>query len=551
MLVRNIDGSLFRDMLMMGALCLEKNKQTIDSMNVFPVPDGDTGTNMSMTMQRAVQELAAVKTDSVDALASALATGALKGARGNSGVILSQIFRGFSKALKGVEGEITAAMLSDALTAGTEAAYKAVMKPKEGTMLTVARLMSESVSKAVAAGANAQKVIEVMLESGEAALKKTPELLPVLKEAGVLDSGGMGLLTIYRGFKMAMDGEEPGEDFALILKTEEVDAENRAIISGEAEDIVFGYCTEFFVTRLTKYATDGEVARFRSKLTSIGDSVVVVHDDGMIKVHVHTNDPGKALQNALRLGEIDKVKIENMREQNRALIEQRKASEKELGVVAVSAGDGIDEVLTSLGVDVIIPGGQTMNPSVDVILQAVRKANARNVIVLPNNPNIILAAQSAAQSAEQTAECRVLVVPSRTIVAGITAMIGFDPEGTPDDNCETMTELLENVVSGSVTYAVRNTSFEGKDIHENDVIGIIDNKIEIVEKSVDAAAEALIESMLEKRGEDAIVSIFYGADTPKEDAQALCDRLGKKHAGAEFVVQYGGQPLYYYYVAVE
>lgn len=547
MLVRSIDGSRFRDMLLMGAVCLEKNKQTIDAMNVFPVPDGDTGTNMSMTMQRAVQELSAVKTDSVEALASALATGALKGARGNSGVILSQIFRGFAKALKGAESEITARMLSEALTSGTEAAYKAVMKPKEGTMLTVARLMSESVSKAVASGADAYKVVEVMLESGEAALKKTPELLPVLKEAGVLDSGGMGLLTIYRGFKMALDGEEPGEDFAMLLKTDEVENENRAIISGEAEDIVFGYCTEFFVTRLTKFATESEVAKFRAKLMSIGDSVVVVHDDGIIKVHVHTNDPGKALQNALRLGEIDKVKIENMREQNRELIEQRKANEKELGVVAVSAGDGIDEVFSGLGVDVIIPGGQTMNPSVDVILQAVKKANARNVIILPNNPNIILAAQSAAESAE----CKVLVVPSRTIVAGISAMIGFDPDGDAQTNCDTMTELLENVLSGSVTFAVRDTAFEGKDIKENDVIGILESKIEIVEKSVDAAAEALIEKMLAQRGDDAIVSLFYGADTKQEDAQALCDRMQQKHSSAEFVVQHGGQPLYYYYIAVE
>ena len=547
MLVRSIDGPRFRDMLMMGAVCLEKNKQTIDSMNVFPVPDGDTGPNMSMTMQRAVQEISSVRTDSVEQLASALATGALKGARGNSGVILSQIFRGFAKALKGAEDKITAQMLSSALTAGTEAAYKAVMKPKEGTMLTVARLMSESVSKAVAAGADAYRVVDIMLESGEAALKKTPEMLPVLKEAGVLDSGGMGLLTIYRGFKMALDGEEPGEDFALLLKTEEVENENRAIISGEAEDIVFGYCTEFFVTRLSKYATESEVAKFRTKLMSIGDSVVVVHDDGIIKVHVHTNDPGKALQNALRLGEVDKVKIENMREQNRALIEQRKANEKELGVVAVSAGDGIDEVFSGLGVDVIIPGGQTMNPSVDVILQAVKKANARNVLILPNNPNIIMAAKSAAESAE----CNVLVVPSKTIVAGISAMIGFDPEGGAEENCEAMTELLENVLSGSVTFAVRDTAFEGKDIKENDVIGILESKIEVVEKSVDSAAEALIENMLAKRGEDAIVSLFYGADTSQEDAQALCDRMQQKHSNAEFVVQYGGQPLYYYYIAVE
>ncbi len=550
MLVRNIDGSMFRDMLMMGAMCLEKNKQSIDAMNVFPVPDGDTGTNMSMTMQRAVQELQGVKTDSVDALSSALATGALKGARGNSGVILSQIFRGFAKALKGADDKITAQMLSDALTAGTEAAYKAVMKPKEGTMLTVARMMSESVAKAVASGADALRVIDVMLESGEEALKKTPELLPVLKEAGVLDSGGMGLLTIYRGFKMALEGQEPGEDFELLVKSNagsDSDEENRAIISGEAEDIVFGYCTEFFVIRLNEKANDTEVAKFRAKLMSLGDSVVVVHDDGMIKVHVHTNDPGKVIQNALRLGEVDRIKIENMREQNRALIEQRKANEKELGVVAVSAGEGVDEVLKSLGVDVIIHGGQTMNPSVDVILKAVKKANARNVIILPNNPNIILAAESAAQSAE----CRVFVVPSKTIVSGITAMIGFDPDADAKTNCDTLTELLDNVLSGSVTYAVRNTSYEGMEIHEHDIIGLIENKIEVTAKTVDEAAEELIEKMLKERGEDAIVSIFYGEDVAAKDAQALCDRLGKKHEEAEFVVQHGGQPLYYYYIAVE
>ncbi|MBQ1683941.1 MAG: DAK2 domain-containing protein, partial [Clostridia bacterium] len=304
MLERTIDGSLFREMLLMGAACLEKNKQTIDSMNVFPVPDGDTGTNMSMTMQRAVTEINGVKSNSVEDIAAALATGALKGARGNSGVILSQIFRGFSRAMKGTKDVITPELLSEALTSGTEAAYKAVMKPKEGTMLTVARMMSEAVSKAVAGGANAYSVVDVMLESGEEALRLTPDLLPVLKEAGVLDSGGMGLLTIYRGFKMAMDGEEISDSFKFSVEEEPAQQD---ITLEDVSDIKFGYCTEFFVTRISDTLAANEVEKFREKLMKIGDSVVVVHDDGMIKVHVHSNDPGKVLQLALRLGEIDKI----------------------------------------------------------------------------------------------------------------------------------------------------------------------------------------------------------------------------------------------------
>ncbi|MBQ2191754.1 MAG: DAK2 domain-containing protein, partial [Clostridia bacterium] len=425
-------------MLLMGAACLEKNKQTIDSMNVFPVPDRDTGTNMSMTMQRAVTEINGVKSNSVEDIAAALATGALKGARGNSGVILSQIFRGFSRAMKGTKDVITPELLSEALTSGTEAAYKAVMKPKEGTMLTVARMMSEAVSKAVAGGANAYSVVDVMLESGEEALRLTPDLLPVLKEAGVLDSGGMGLLTIYRGFKMAMDGEEISDSFKFSVEEEPAQQD---ITLEDVSDIKFGYCTEFFVTRISDTLAANEVEKFREKLMKIGDSVVVVHDDGMIKVHVHSNDPGKVLQLALRLGEIDKIKIENMREQNRQIAEQLKASEKELAVVAVSAGEGIDAVLESLGVDSIIPGGQTMNPSIDVIAQAIKKANARNVFVLPNNPNIIMAAQQAAEISDRN----VVVIPTKTIVQGISAMIGFNPDVDVETNTESMKEAVENV----------------------------------------------------------------------------------------------------------
>lgn len=544
MLERTIDGSLFREMLLMGAACLEKNKQTIDSMNVFPVPDGDTGTNMSMTMQRAVTEINGVKSNSVEDIAAALATGALKGARGNSGVILSQIFRGFSRAMKGTKDVITPELLSEALTSGTEAAYKAVMKPKEGTMLTVARMMSEAVSKAVAGGANAYSVVDVMLESGEEALRLTPDLLPVLKEAGVLDSGGMGLLTIYRGFKMAMDGEEISDSFKFSVEEEPAQQD---ITLEDVSDIKFGYCTEFFVTRISDTLAANEVEKFREKLMKIGDSVVVVHDDGMIKVHVHSNDPGKVLQLALRLGEIDKIKIENMREQNRQIAEQLKASEKELAVVAVSAGEGIDAVLESLGVDSIIPGGQTMNPSIDVIAQAIKKANARNVFVLPNNPNIIMAAQQAAEISDR----HVVVIPTKTIVQGISAMIGFNPDVDVETNTESMKEAVENVLSGSVTYAVRDTQFEGKVINQNDIIGIIEGKIEVVSGNVAEAAGRLIDEMLEKRGQDGIVSLYYGSDTPKEDAEALCEQCQQKYPEAEFAVQYGGQPLYYYYIAVE
>lgn len=539
---------MFRSMLLMGAACLEKNKATVDSMNVFPVPDGDTGTNMSMTMQRAVMEINSVKSDAIDELASALATGALKGARGNSGVILSQIFRGFSRALKGTKDNITGELLSAALSGGTEAAYKAVMKPKEGTMLTVARMMSESVARAVSRGADAYSVIDVMLESGEAALKKTPDLLPVLKEAGVLDSGGMGLLTIYRGFKLALDGEEPGEDILGFLEKEKaVEAAPQDIGLEDVNEIKFGYCTEFFVTRMPASVTAADVEKFRDKLLKLGDSVVVVHDDGMIKVHVHSNAPGKVLQYALSLGEIDKVKIENMREQNRAIAEQLKASEKEIAVVAVSAGDGIDEILKSLGVDSIITGGQTMNPSIDVISQAIKKANARNVFVLPNNPNIIMAAQQAAEISERN----VIVLPSKTIVQGVSAMIGFNPEGDVESNKESMTEALSNVVSGSVTFAVRDTSFEGKTIAVNDIIGIVEGKISVVGHSVAETTESLVDGIFAERGDDGIVTLYYGSDTPKEDAEALCEKLAEKYPEAEFAAQYGGQPLYYYYVAVE
>ena len=546
MIKRTIEGSLFREMLLTGAAWLEKNKQAIDAMNVFPVPDGDTGTNMSMTMQRAVAEIRQVKSDSVEELASALSMGALRGARGNSGVILSQIFRGFSRALKGKKNELDARLLADALTMGTEAAYKAVMKPKEGTMLTVSRLMSDAVNKAAAKGADAYQIIDVMLQSGEAALKKTPDMLPVLKEAGVVDSGGMGLLTIYRGFKMALDGEELSENLGELPSLESKDEVQDAPIS-DINDIEFGYCTEFFIIHIESGANAKQIEDFREKLMKIGDSVVVVNDEDIIKVHVHSNAPGKVLQLALDLGEIDRVKIENMREQNRELTAKLKASEKELGIVAVSVGDGIDEVFKSLGTDNLISGGQTMNPSIDTIAQAIKKVNARNVFVLPNNPNILLAAQQAAEISDKN----VIVIPTRTIVQGVSAVIAFDPEADTETNRQNMTEAIAGVVSGSVTFAVRDTTYNGNVISANDIIGIIDGSIVCVDKTIPAVTEKLIEIMLEKHGGEGVVTLYCGEGTSEDEASKLADRISEKHADSEFIVQHGGQPLYYYYISVE
>lgn len=540
-----IDCGLFKEMLFMGAALLEKNRQVIDSLNVFPVPDGDTGTNMSMTMQRAVQEIRQTNPDTIAKTANALSMGALKGARGNSGVILSQIFRGFAKALADVGDQMTAEGLRDALVNGTQAAYKAVMKPKEGTMLTVSRMMSESVDAAVEAGADVFKVVEVMIESGEAALAKTPELLPVLKEAGVVDSGGMGLLTIYRGFKLAIDGEQLSE-IDVTADDAKAEGSDEAVLE-DLGSIEFGYCTEFFIIHLNENADEAHISEFRDKLLQIGDSVVVVNDADIIKVHVHSNDPGKVLQSALLLGELDKVKIENMREQNREIRAKLKASEKEMGVVAVSVGDGIDEAFKSLGVSQLISGGQTMNPSIDVIAQAIKKVNARNVFVLPNNSNIILAAKQAAE----ICECNVFVIPSKTVVQGITALMSYNPEGDVEANVEEMTNALGNVLSGSVTFAVRDTQFDGNTISANDIIGMIDGKIVTVCKDVDSAVRDLVSKMLEKQGGEGVVSLYYGEMVSEEEANALMSALEEIYPEAEFFVQKGGQPLYYYYISAE
>lgn len=546
MFERSIDCSLFREMLIKGAALLEKNKKTIDAMNVFPIPDGDTGTNMSMTMQRAVLEIMQTESDTVGGIASALANGALKGARGNSGVILSQIFRGFSKALKGVKDSMNAEMLANALKMGTAAAYKAVMKPKEGTILTVSRSIAESVEKAAADGANVFGIIDVILESGEAALKKTPELLPALKEADVVDAGGLGLLLIYRGFKMAIDGEDLDEDISSIFDFS-ASQESEDIGIEDVSEIKFGYCTEFDIIHLLESTHTEEIAKFRDKLMKIGNAVSVTENSETIKVHLNTDSPGKAIQFALRLGEANKIKIDNIREQNREIAAQLKANEKEIAVVAVSVGAGIDEAFQSLGVTEIISGGQTMNPSIDVIAHAVKKVNARNVILLPNNPNIILAARQAVE----LCGCNVKVIPSKTIIQGICAMMSYNPDASADLNFEEMTEALQNVTSASVTYAVRDTSCNGNTIKQNDIIGLIDGNIEVVGKSVGEVSEKLISMMLDGSSGDGVITLYYGQDCSEKEASELVEKLHENYPQAEFFIQKGGQPLYYYYISAE
>lgn len=543
-----IGGAMLKEMFLTGAALLEKNRAYIDSLNVFPVPDGDTGTNMSMTMQSAVKEIQNCKGTNVSDIAAAASLGALKGARGNSGVILSQILRGFARALSGKE-EMAPENFAAALTTGTEAAYKAVMKPKEGTMLTVARMMAEAVTKEANEGANLYKLIDVMIDEGERALRLTPELLPVLKEAGVVDSGGKGLVTILRGFKMVIDGEDVDE---YVLAPQMQDT--AGITGGEEgadlealDDIEFGYCTEFFIIHLDESFSEADLDKLREKLMKIGDSVVVAYDSDFIKIHVHSNCPGKILQLALRLGEIDRIKIENMREQNRELLANMKKNEKENALVAVSISDGIDEVYKAIGVNNLISGGQTMNPSIDSIIKAIRRANARNVFVLPNNSNIIMAAQQAAAISDRN----VIVIPSKTMMQGLSAALAYSDDVDVETNTERMTAAIKQVLSGSITYAVRDTQFNGEKISQGDIIGLLDNVITKVGTSVDSVAVELLCSMIENKGDDCMATIFYGEGADEDSAQAVADAVNEKYPDAEITVQYGGQPLYYYYFSVE
>ncbi len=542
--VQAIDGLLLREMVMAGAKLLEKNREAVDALNVFPVPDGDTGTNMSLTMVSAVREVSSKEYVSVGEAAGALAKGALRGARGNSGVILSQLFRGFSRALEDCD-KVTPALFAKALKNGADTAYKAVMKPKEGTILTVARVIAEdAIKQAQKAPDDFGALCDVMLKSGEAILRKTQEMLPALKQAGVVDAGGRGLLLIYTGYASVIRGEHI--DDAQI----DMSADSAAGFEDDHDaltEIKFAYCTEFLIQNLRADAKDSDISTFRRHLNRIGDCVLVVGDLALVKVHVHTNDPGKALQAGLSLGELVNLKIENMVEQRRErqALMQSKEPQKEYGMVSVSLGDGFSKIFTDLAVDCVVDGGQTMNPCIADLQKAVDKVNAKNVFVFPNNGNIILAAQQVAELSDKN----VVVIPTKNVAMGIAAVVAFQPELACEDNAKRMDEAAQRVRTGMITFAVRDSEFEQMHIHEGDIIGLHNGKIEFRANDVHDVAMNLMDVLVTE--DDGLITVYYGADTKQQDAEALGEEISGMYPDCDVEVHRGGQPLYYYLISVE
>ncbi|MBT3320230.1 MAG: DAK2 domain-containing protein [Clostridia bacterium] len=537
-----ITGEQFKDMILVAASLLEKSKEDLNALNVFPVPDGDTGTNMSLTMMTAVKEVKGADASKVSNIADALSLGALKGARGNSGVILSQIFRGFAKGLEGL-GEAKAADFAKAMQEGVNAAYKAVMKPKEGTILTVAKDMAKAGARSAGAGADIDGLMNSALEQGADTLRRTPDMLPVLKEAGVVDAGGKGLLIIYRGFKMALDGDVVTED--LDFDTEMSENPNFDFADFN-QDIEFAYCTEFFINHINDDVKQEDVDKYRDKLAGIGDCVLVVGDLQLIKTHVHTNTPGKALEYALKFGQLSKIKIENMREQHTELVQEAEQVEKkEMAVVTVASGDGIVNIFREFLVDEIVTGGQTMNPSAELITEAIEKAPSDNVFVFPNNKNIILAAEQAAELSKKNVQ----VIHSKSFPQGITGVLAYNPELDFDENKSRMEKAIDTVKTGQVTSAVRASSVSGKKIKKGEIIGIQDGEITCHHEDIESTCMELIEGMVGE--DDSIITIFFGEDTTEDDAQALADKLEEKYDDFDIELQYGGQPVYNYIFAVE
>ena len=555
--MNTIDAKLLARMFLAGAKNLEVKKEWINELNVFPVPDGDTGTNMTLTIMSAVKEVNNLEDVQMTSLAKAISSGSLRGARGNSGVILSQLLRGFTKGIRDLE-ELDAVALARAVDKGVETAYKAVMKPKEGTILTVARGVADKALELAEDAENLQTFLEDVLEEGRRVLAKTPDMLPVLKEAGVVDSGGQGLMVVLEGAFDAFMGKEvdltfDGGESAKVVK-----------ITPQAEaDIKFGYCTEFIIV-LNQPLTEKQEHEYKNFLESIGDSIVVVADDEIVKTHVHTNDPGLAIQEALKHGSLSKIKIDNMREEHQEklikdaekLAKEQKEEEtkeekteeprKEMGFISVSIGAGVNEIFNGLGVDYIIEGGQTMNPSTEDMLNAIDHVNADNIFILPNNKNIVLAANQAASLVEDK---KIIVIPTKTIPQGITALINFIPDQSAEENAERMTEELENVKTGQVTYAVRDTVIDDKEIKQGDYMGIGDKSILAVGKDIKSTTEDMVAEMIDE--ESAIICIYYGEEVTEEDANALGAALEEKYPEVEVEIHFGGQPIYYYVISVE
>ena len=552
----NITTSLFQEMVQAGATRLNKQAEYVNSLNVFPVPDGDTGTNMGMTIENGAKEVSDRSASTVGEAAGIFAKGLLMGARGNSGVITSQLFRGFSQSVKDKE-ELDGAALAAAFQSGVEVAYKAVMKPVEGTILTVSRGAAIGAKKKAESTNDAVEVMRAALEGAKTALAKTPDMLPVLKEVGVVDSGGQGLVFIYEGFLSALTGEFiASEEFQATPATmsEMINAEHHKSVAGHVatEDITFGYCTEIMVAlkQGPTYVKDFDYDEFRNYLNNLGDSLLVVNDDEIVKVHVHTEDPGLVMQEGLKYGSLVKVKVDNMRNQHEAQVEKEErqakpVEEKEYAIIAVVAGDGLADIFKAQGVDYIISGGQTMNPSTEDFVKAVEELNARNIIILPNNKNILMAAQSAAEVIDQPAA----VVETKTIPQGLTSLLAFDESKSIEENYERMSASLGDVVSGSVTTAVRDTTIDGLEIHENDNLGMVDGKIVVSNPDMLETLEETFAHMLDEDSE--IVTIYVGEDGSEELANELAQALAEKYEDVEVEIHQGGQPVYPYLFSVE
>ena len=569
--VTTINAELFARMFLAGANNLEAKKEWINELNVFPVPDGDTGTNMSMTIMSAAKEVAAIENPTMASLAKAISSGSLRGARGNSGVILSQLFRGFTKVIAEYD-ELTVQILSDAFQKGTETAYKAVMKPKEGTILTVAKGMSDKASELGEETDDLAYFCEEIIKEGDHVLSKTPDMLPVLKQAGVVDSGGQGLMQVLKGAFDALMGKEVDYKVETVStgSSSQGTASNPYIDVQAEQEITFTYCTQFLIM-LEHPFTENQETEFKSYLESIGDSIVVVADDEIVKVHVHTNDPGMAMQRGLTYGSLTTIIIENMRLERDEKISAMKekemqntanaeneiraaeeneqevpAEEKEMGFISVSIGEGINEIFRGLGVDYIIEGGQTMNPSTEDMLNAIEKVNAKNIFILPNNKNIIMAAN---QAASLTEDKNIIVIPTKTIPQGITALVNYIPDSTPEDNAERMGEEIQLVKTGQVTYAVRDTVIDDKEIKQDDYMGIGDKGILSVGTDMEKTVLEMIGEMIDE--DSAILSIYYGEEMNEDSANEIAEKVEEEYPDVEVEVHYGGQPIYYYVISVE
>lgn len=542
---KTINGSTLRKMFLNAFSLVEENKKNIDALNVFPVPDGDTGTNMSLTLKSAVSEMNACESNTIESICVAFNRGALKGARGNSGVITSQIIKGICSALMSNETEITLKDFAKAMQNGSDMAYKAVTVPKEGTILTIIKAMAEKAKQAARSAKSFEDFFNEIIMHGETTLQMTPDMLPVLKKAGVVDAGGRGLVFIFSGFYKALTGEMADVQFVDNVE-KDVTSEEIHVNYESLADIKFAYCTEFFVINIYEKTTDADINTLRSRLMEIGDCVLCIGDLQLIKVHVHTNEPNRALGYALQLGELNGVKIENMLEQNRQLRKQQeKVPDKEYGMISVAAGEGLNNVFKDIDVDYIISGGQTMNPSANDIATAADKVNAKNIFVFPNNKNIIMSAEQANDITDKN----LIIIPTRSIPEGVSAILAFDPNTSVEENKSNMLDAMANVRSGSITYAVRTTNVDGIDVKVGDIMGLDEHTVLTTGKDIIDTTVDLVDKLV--KSDSSNITLFYGEGVTEEDSSNLQSKLEEKYPDIDISVVFGGQPVYYYIVSIE